>query len=64
VAVNPDRELERVAREEGWRIMRFEHLGRRLKWGAAAAALALVGGGGGYVAARARPRRGVLGLRR
>jgi HAD superfamily hydrolase (TIGR01490 family) len=64
VAVNPDHELERVAREEGWRIMRFEHLARRLKWSAAAAALALVGGGGGYVAARARPRRGFLGLRR
>ena len=33
VAVNPDRELERVAREEGWRIMRFDKLGRRLKIG-------------------------------
>jgi HAD superfamily hydrolase (TIGR01490 family) len=64
VAVNPDRELERVAREEGWRIMRFEHLARRLKWATAAATLALVGGGGGYVAARARPRRSLLGLRR
>src|SRR5918992_6282660 len=31
VAVNPDRELERVAREEGWRIMRFEHLGRMIR---------------------------------
>src|SRR5918999_2206497 len=55
VAVNPDRELERVAREEGWRIMRFEHLGRRLKWGTAAALLALLGGGGGYAGARRRP---------
>jgi HAD superfamily hydrolase (TIGR01490 family) len=58
VAVNPDRELERVAREEGWRIMRFEHLGRWLKLGAAAGALALVGGGGGYLAARLRSRGG------
>jgi HAD superfamily hydrolase (TIGR01490 family) len=58
VAVNPDRELERVAREEGWRIMRFDKLGRRLKWSAAVASVALVGGGGGYVAARTRrPRR-------
>jgi HAD superfamily hydrolase (TIGR01490 family) len=56
VAVNPDRELERVAREEGWRIMRFEHLARRLKWAAAAAGVALVGGGGGYMAARMRSR--------
>ena len=58
VAVNPDRELERVARAEGWRIMRFDKLGRRLKWAAAVGSVALVGGGGGYVAARVRrPRR-------
>ena len=31
VAVNPDAALERVARAEGWRIMRFDKLGRRLK---------------------------------
>jgi HAD superfamily hydrolase (TIGR01490 family) len=62
VAVNPDRVLERVAREEGWRIMRFDKLGRRLKWAAAVTSVALVGaGGGGYVAARARrPRRRLL----
>jgi HAD superfamily hydrolase (TIGR01490 family) len=54
VAVNPDRALERVAREEGWRIMRFDKLGRRLKWAGAVASIALVGGGGGYYAARAR----------
>ena len=59
VAVNPDRVLERVAREEGWRIMRFDKLGRRLKWAAALTSVVLVGaGGGGYVATRARrPRR-------
>jgi hypothetical protein len=58
VAVNPDRELERVARQEGWRIMRFDKLGRRLRWASAVASVALVGGGGGYVAARTRrPRR-------
>jgi HAD superfamily hydrolase (TIGR01490 family) len=61
VAVNPDRALERVAREEGWRIMRFDKLGRRLKWAAAVGSVALVGGGGGYVAARGRrPRRRLL----
>jgi HAD superfamily hydrolase (TIGR01490 family) len=61
VAVNPDRALERVAREQGWRIMRFDKLGRRLKWGAAVGSVALVGGGSGYVAARARrPRRRLL----
>jgi HAD superfamily hydrolase (TIGR01490 family) len=61
VAVNPDRTLERVAREEGWRIMRFDKLGRRLKWAVAVGSVALVGGGGGYVAARGRrPRRRLL----
>ena len=29
VVVNPDEELTRIAREEGWRVMRFERLGRR-----------------------------------
>jgi HAD superfamily hydrolase (TIGR01490 family) len=58
VAVNPDRALERVAREEGWRIMRFDKLGRRIKLAGTAGGLALVAGGGGFVAARARrPRR-------
>jgi HAD superfamily hydrolase (TIGR01490 family) len=56
VAVNPDAELERVAREEGWQIMRFDKLGRRIRIAAVASALALLGGGGGYAAARLRPR--------
>jgi HAD superfamily hydrolase (TIGR01490 family) len=64
VAVNPDRELERLARAEGWRIMRFDKLGRRVRLAAAAAALALVGGGGGYAAARTRRRGGLARLRR
>jgi HAD superfamily hydrolase (TIGR01490 family) len=63
VAVNPDAELQRVARAEGWRIMRFDKLGRRLKLGAAVGTLALMGGGGGYLAARARPRPRRLRLR-
>jgi HAD superfamily hydrolase (TIGR01490 family) len=62
VAVNPDAALERVAREEGWRIMRFDRLGPMLKIGAAALTLALLGGGGGYAAARMRPRRRVRKL--
>jgi HAD superfamily hydrolase (TIGR01490 family) len=58
VAVNPDAALEKVARAEGWRIMRFDRLGPMLKIGSAVLAIALVGGGGGYAAARARrPRR-------
>ena len=35
VAVNPDAELRRTARAEGWEVLRFERLGRRLKIGAA-----------------------------
>jgi phosphoserine phosphatase len=59
VAVNPDATLQRVAREEGWQVMRFDKLGRRLRIGIWAAGVALVGGGGGYAAARLRPRRGL-----
>ena len=39
VAVNPDAELARVARAEGWQILRFERLGRRLRVAVAAVAL-------------------------
>jgi hypothetical protein len=63
VVVNPDRELARIAREEGWQVMRFDKLGRRLKVGAAVGAVALVGAGGGRVAA-ARTRRARSRLRR
>ena len=56
VAVNPDAELEKIARSEGWRIMRFDKLGRRLRIAAAAAAIALVGGGGGYLVGELRER--------
>ena len=54
VAVNPDAELRRVAREEGWEVMRFEQLGRRLKAAAAFAFAALVGTGARSVAVRKR----------
>ena len=40
VAVNPDTALERIAREEGWDVLRFERLGRRLKIAAALFAMA------------------------
>jgi len=54
VAVNPDAKLERVAREEGWRIMRFDTLRRRLRLGVAIGAGAIAAGAGGYAAARLR----------
>jgi HAD superfamily hydrolase (TIGR01490 family) len=56
VAVNPDAELERIARAEGWRIMRFDKLARRVRIAALAGAIALVGSGGGYVAGELRER--------
>jgi HAD superfamily hydrolase (TIGR01490 family) len=54
VAVNPDAELRRVAREEGWEVMRFEQLGRRLKAAGAVVLAALVGTGAHTVAGRKR----------
>ncbi len=52
VAVNPDAELAKVARQEGWSTMRFDRLGRRLRGAAAILAAALVGTAGRSVAAR------------
>ena len=43
VAVNPDAELAKLAADEGWRIMRFEKLGRRLAIGGATLAAAASG---------------------
>jgi HAD superfamily hydrolase (TIGR01490 family) len=52
VVVNPDAELVRVAREEGWEVMRFEQLGRRLKAASAVVVAALVGTGARSMAVR------------
>jgi HAD superfamily hydrolase (TIGR01490 family) len=62
VAVNPDGALARVARQEGWEVMRFDRLGRRLKAAAALTAVAAAGGAGtAALVGRAR-RRGVRRL--
>ena len=61
VAVNPDTALDRIARENGWRIMRFDKLRRRLHIAGALGALALAGGGGGYLAGRFRDPHSRLG---
>ena len=53
VAVNPDGTLARVAREEGWEILRFERLNRRLRFAGALAGAAALGGAGSLVARRA-----------
>src|SRR4051794_36519120 len=60
VAVNPDRELERVAREEGWQTMRFDTLRRRLQIGLGALGLAGAAAGAGAVAAGRMRRRSRL----
>lgn len=57
VAVNPDLELREVAEREGWRIMRFEKLGRRLAIAATTLVAAAIGGSGTVLAARRRPQR-------
>ena len=56
VAVNPDAPLARVAREEGWEVMRFETLGRRLKLTGAILTAVAAGGAGSVVMSRWRPR--------
>jgi HAD superfamily hydrolase (TIGR01490 family) len=56
VAVNPDAELARVARAEGWAVMRFDTLGRKLKAGTALLLAALVGTAGRSAARRASAR--------
>jgi HAD superfamily hydrolase (TIGR01490 family) len=59
VVVNPDAELAEVAGEEGWRVMRFEKLGRRLAIAGATLTAAVAGGIGRLIASRrgSRARR-------
>jgi HAD superfamily hydrolase (TIGR01490 family) len=57
VVVNPDQELLDLAQSEGWRVMRFERLGRRLAIAATTVAAAAIGGSGTWLAARTRTRR-------
>jgi HAD superfamily hydrolase (TIGR01490 family) len=63
VAVNPDAELGRIAREEGWEVLRFERLGRRLRVLGAATVAAALGGLGSIVLSRRSappPRRATV----
>lgn len=57
VAVNPDEPLADVAKAEGWRIMRFDKLGRRLAIAGATLTAAAVGWGGSVLASRRAPAR-------
>lgn len=56
VVVNPDSRLAKVAREEGWRILRFERLGRRLAILGGALAAGVAGGVGQHLASRQTER--------
>jgi HAD superfamily hydrolase (TIGR01490 family) len=60
VVVNPDQDLARIAADEGWEVLRLDHLGARLKVLAAVGAAAALGGLGSvvreHVGARADPR--------
>lgn len=58
VAVNPDKPLARVAKQEGWEVIRLERLTSHLKTGVALAAVAALGGLG-RAATAGRPVGGV-----
>ena len=57
VVVNPDSELASIARTEGWQVMQYDKLGRRLRIAGAAMIAAALGGMGTWVR-----RRGMSGL--
>jgi HAD superfamily hydrolase (TIGR01490 family) len=58
VVVNPDLDLLEIARQEGWQVMRFEKLGRKLAI-AGATVLAAAAGGIGALASRRRNSGGL-----
>jgi HAD superfamily hydrolase (TIGR01490 family) len=55
VAVNPDPPLAALAREEGWQVLRFERLGRRLVAVAVTLLATVAGFGASRVAGRRKP---------
>src|SRR5438270_2065431 len=58
VVVNPDKELRRIARQDGWELLRCDRLSRPLKTLARLAGAAPIGGAGSaLVAARGRAGR-------
>jgi len=63
VVVNPDQPLLEAARAEGWRVMRFERLGRKLAIAGATALAAAIGGSSRALIARRREGRRLRGLR-
>jgi HAD superfamily hydrolase (TIGR01490 family) len=63
VVVNPDADLLEIASQEGWEVMRFERLGRKLAV-VGATALAAAAGGAGALVSRRRGRGRNLVARR
>ena len=57
VAVNPDPQLAAAAAQEGWEVLRFEKLGRRLAIAATTLVAVAVGGIASWLSARREPRR-------
>lgn len=57
VAVNPDKALAGAARAQGWEILRFERLGRRIKTGVALVGAAVAGAVGTAALAARRSAR-------
>ena len=49
VVVNPDAPLAKVAKERGWRIMRFDRLGRNLAVAGTVVLAAALGSLGSYL---------------
>jgi HAD superfamily hydrolase (TIGR01490 family) len=64
VAVNPDPPLAEVAGEEGWQMMRFEQLGRRLVALAVTLLATIAGFGASRLAARRKPPSRRFAVRR
>jgi HAD superfamily hydrolase (TIGR01490 family) len=63
VVINPDGPLLEIARQEGWQVMRFEKLGRKLAI-VGATALAAAAGGAGALASKRRSRGTLSSMRR
>jgi HAD superfamily hydrolase (TIGR01490 family) len=57
VAVNPDADLEEVARREGWEIFRFEKLGQRLRIAGTTLVVGMAAAVGALIASARRPKR-------
>lgn len=63
VVVNPDEPLREIAKAEGWRVMHFERIGRKLAIAGAAALAAAVGGSSRHLINRRREGRRFRSMR-